>query len=552
MTRAELDTILTKLEGDEPHPCGPDLPGRSPAMAALADQLRGVSVRLAAAADGTPVVVVFRAPDGGLTEAQALIRRLGLDPALATRLRAGTPAYNASQLFGTGLRAGLVENPDPGPRVVFGMEHLTGGQRERLLSHIRAWWRAGVGRVPAPLVLVAAGPEACPEFHGSDLVTVRLPPLAERRTDLLYALQATARRFGTELTAAFRQDALEYLLSDPWPGGLVEIEGVFARLLRHGLGDPAQVDSDRIRTGRRAHAAAHPDADQMWPVVERLCAECDQVCLRLIGVPFFRPPAVPSHPMADAYPPFRFSRLVTWGYCKLKEEAWPNLRIVRALPPETDVLKVVEQDLDCLRTIHQHWLDPGKGETAQHVERGREWFRHACGREPPDDGDLELCVGLLLDAVRVGLVGLRDRLVQIESDRECELLTAQWKDRREIEWPDHRMKALLQRVVLDLNRQDNVNALFNRIREDMRKELARHLGAPDRREAAVRAWLEEQLTTVIRPPFPVTGKDLIPRGVPRERVEECIRCLKEAYQRDPCLTRDGLIRLALGRFALET
>jgi hypothetical protein len=548
VTRAELDAILAELEQDRPHPCGPDLPGRSPAMVALREELHGVAGRLAAVADGSSFGVLFRAPDGGLTEVEALIRLAGLDPTRATRLRVGTPAYNASLLFGSGERTGMIEASAGGSRVIIGVEHLTSGQRERLVRYIRAWCGTRGIQPPAPLVLAAAGPVTIPEFDGRTLISVRLPPLDERRPDLPYVLQATARRCGTELTAAFRLDALGLLLADPWPGGLAEVEGMFVRLFQHGLRDPVVVDSARVRSMRQTGAAARPDVNQLWPEVERLCAECDQLCLHLIGVPFFRPPAIPTQLMADPHPPLRFSRLVTWSYCKLKEEGWPNLRIIRTLPPETDVLKAVEQDVDYLRTLYQHWLDP----TAGHLERGRVWFQQACGRENPDDGDLELCFGHLLDALRVGFLNLRDRLVQIESDPGREMLTAQWIERREIEWPEHRMKTLLQQVLLDLNRQDNLNALFNRIREDMRKEIARHLGAPDRREAAVRAWLEDLLTRVIRPPFPVTGRDLIPRGVPRERMEECIRHLQEVYHRDPGLTPEGLIRLALERFGAGT
>lgn len=547
MTRTELDAILTDLEGEQPHPCGPDLPGRSSVMVTLADSLRRVAGRLAAIAEDDPIRVVFHAPDGGLAEAEALLRLAGLDPAGVTRLRSGTPAYNAGLLFGSGVRAGLVETPAAGSRVIIGVEHLTGGERERLVKHIHAWCRTGASQTP--IVLVATGTGTCPEFDGRTFMSVRLPPLAERPSDLPYVLQAAARRRGAELAAGIRPNALQLLLSEPWPGGLAEIEGVFAQMFRQDLGGLSVVDSAKVHLGRlAARVTAHPVADQVWSEVDRLCAQCDELCHRLIGVPFFRPPAVPSRPMADAHPPFRFFRLVAWGYCKLKEEGWPNLRILRALPPETDTLKAVEQDFDCLRTLHQHWLDPGKGETTGLVERGREWFRQACCREQPDDGDLELCLGHLLDALRVGLVGLRDRLVQIEADSAREMLTAQWKDRREIEWPEHRMKAFLQQVLLDLNRQDNLNALFNRIREEMRKELVRHLGAPERREAAVRAWLEGQLTTTIRPPFPVTSRELIPRGVPRERMEECIRHLKAAYQRDPRLTSEGLIRLAVERY----
>jgi hypothetical protein len=159
-----------------------------------------------------------------------------------------------------------------------------------------------------------------------------------------------------------------------------------------------------------------------------------------------------------------------------------------------------------------------------------------------------VCFGWLLELFRDGLERLRGRLSQIDRDPQRDLLVAQWKKRREVHWPEHRIKAVLQDVLHVLNRQDNINGLFNRLKDDMRKELARHLGTPEGRERAIRAWLEEQLLYTYPPSFPLIRRDLIDRGVRRATVHECLKYLEDEYRKAPELTAERLLNLTVERY----
>ena len=313
MTAADLNVVLDQLERQEPHPCGPGLSGRSPQMTALADGLNRAAELLARAGDGSKREVFIHIPDGGMAEADAVLARMQVDPTRVIRLRAGAPTYNSQLVFGSGSSPGRIEALDPGVAAVVGVERLVRDQRGRLMRHLKAWRGAGWPRGPFPTVLVAFGPDPCPEFDRWGVGTVRVPPLSERPTDLPHILDLTARRFGLSLSE-FRSDVALLLLSAPWPGGLAEIGEVFDRLFADGRTDPRTVDPAQIHLVRSARTPAPPlEPHAVWRGVRQLCEECDRLGIQLIGMPFFRLAAVVMEPMADPHPPHCLARVIRLG-----------------------------------------------------------------------------------------------------------------------------------------------------------------------------------------------------------------------------------------------
>jgi DNA-binding NtrC family response regulator len=92
-------------------------------------------------------------------------------------------------------------------------------------------------------------------------VVVRVPPLTERREDILALLQNRMLPAGFSLAEALDPAALELVLSDPWPGNFRDLENFIERLpvadQRHGI-DRAACEK-ALRQGRGLGQTAEPD-----------------------------------------------------------------------------------------------------------------------------------------------------------------------------------------------------------------------------------------------------------------------------------------------------
>ena len=206
--------------------------------------------------------------------------------------------------------------------------------------------------------------------------------------------------------------------------------------------------------------------------------------------------------MVDPYPPLRLTRLITWGYRKLHEEAWPHLRILLTLGPEQSGLKEqigeTKELLNSLRTCEQHWLSDSPPNGPSELRRAQEWFNRACGTDSPEEWQLEQCAETLLQTLESALRLIRNRLEVLDVDPYREMLLEQWRERREVIWPEHRLKTFLRSVLNDLGRTDNAEALFNKLRKPMQDELSRLAGVAER-ERELRMWLEDELQNFLPP-----------------------------------------------------
>src|SRR5262249_52828680 len=91
-------------------------------------------------------------------------------------------------------------------------------------------------------------------YYRLHVVSINLPPLRERRDDLLLLVrhfaQAKAREMGIP-EKAFRPDAVDVLLRYPWPGNVRELENLIERLLVLSEGASIGVEDlpEQVRRG---------------------------------------------------------------------------------------------------------------------------------------------------------------------------------------------------------------------------------------------------------------------------------------------------------------
>ncbi|PTY06151.1 Fis family transcriptional regulator [Opitutaceae bacterium EW11] len=92
--------------------------------------------------------------------------------------------------------------------------------------------------------MVAAGAFREDLWYRLNVVTIRLPPLRERREDIPPLVVYFVRRFGPDLggTTAIEPEAVRLLGGLPWPGNVRELENVVKRLLLMAHGYPITRD----------------------------------------------------------------------------------------------------------------------------------------------------------------------------------------------------------------------------------------------------------------------------------------------------------------------
>ena len=215
----------------------------------LKEQLR----RLARAADSANTVLLLGAPGTGKDRLARLLHersRRAAEPFVRVDLAAVSDDLFESELFGhergafTGAVAGkpgLLEGAGSGTLYLDRIDALSLRAQGKLLRVVeeRLLRRVGGTRqteLKARLV-ASAGPELPRRarsgefredlFYRIAVVTVTLPPLAERREDLLPAARALARAAGGP--GAFTPAARALLLAHPWRGNFRELENVVRR-----------------------------------------------------------------------------------------------------------------------------------------------------------------------------------------------------------------------------------------------------------------------------------------------------------------------------------
>jgi two-component system, NtrC family, response regulator AtoC len=241
---------------------GLDSLGESPAMKDL-----GRQIGLIALSERTPVLL--RGETGvGKRWLAAMIHSLSpraSGPFVEVQIWGKTPAGLDAELFGTERaseqearerRAGLVETAEGGSLVMPEIGDLPAELQPKLLRLLetRSFRRVGGGReLTADVRIIAATSrdlDAMVEAgtfredlaYRLSVMPLQLPPLRERnredRLSLLLTLVNELQREVTGAAPAISPDALERLLSHPWPGNTRELRNVLERALILSRGQP--------------------------------------------------------------------------------------------------------------------------------------------------------------------------------------------------------------------------------------------------------------------------------------------------------------------------
>ena len=97
-------------------------------------------------------------------------------------------------------------------------------------------------------------------YYRINVITIRVPPLRERREDVEHLANAFCARFSHKNGKHFRGisgDSLELLLSHDWPGNVRELENVIERAVVLGQGD--RIEPEHLSSLEAAPAVADAD-----------------------------------------------------------------------------------------------------------------------------------------------------------------------------------------------------------------------------------------------------------------------------------------------------
>jgi DNA-binding NtrC family response regulator len=255
------------------------------------------------AATSLPVLITGESGTGKEVVARALHRRSRLSqrPFVAVNCGAIPAELIESELFGhakgafTGAhtdRAGLFEEADGGTVFLDEITETTPAFQVKLLRALQEGEIRRVGSNSTKLVdvrvvtasnrdvekEVEAGRFRQDLFYRLNAVTLRLPPLRERREDIMpLARYFAGRVWSANPAATFSPDATTLLQQYPWPGNVRELENAVVRAVALCGNVVRAADlPDRIRDYHSAQnevasAEAHlPPQGQEWPSLSEI------------------------------------------------------------------------------------------------------------------------------------------------------------------------------------------------------------------------------------------------------------------------------------------
>jgi two-component system repressor protein LuxO len=262
-----------------PGPKGSDFEsfiGRSAAMAIVYDQIRCIAPSRA------PVFVTGESGTGKELCAEAIHNRSGRDgrPFIAINCSAIPKDLMESEIFGhvrgaftgaTETRQGAAELADGGTLFLDEIGEMDLALQAKLLRFIQSGVVQRVGDVSTrrvdvriicathrdPTTEIAAGRFREDLYYRLHVLPIQLPPLRERRDDILPLADAFLARYAAEETrdfTGFEPMAANLLAHYPWPGNVRELQNVIRRMVvLHRGGDiTAAMLPPAIRAGALA------------------------------------------------------------------------------------------------------------------------------------------------------------------------------------------------------------------------------------------------------------------------------------------------------------
>ncbi len=102
-------------------------------------------------------------------------------------------------------------------------------------------------------------------FYRLNVVTIRIPPLRERREDIPLLAEHFAARHAGERGASLTTEAREALLTWDWPGNVRELENAVARALALNPGGTILPEDlpEAVRERWQPHRSSPPSAERV-------------------------------------------------------------------------------------------------------------------------------------------------------------------------------------------------------------------------------------------------------------------------------------------------
>jgi two-component system NtrC family response regulator len=276
----EVRAVSPRPEGEAP----PGLAG----MVGACDSMREVFGLLRRAAVSDAGVLITGECGTGKELAARVIHGLSARRA-ASFVTLNADAFDAArlgvELFGrpngsSGPLRGALEHADGGTLLIGGIDNVPHALQEKLLSYVRTGTFRRIGEdafVETDVRLLVASDEGldrCVEsgtvrrdlFYALGVVTVALPPLRERGSDVTLLAQHFVRICAPECGASvsgFSRDALSAIVSHDWPGNIAELENRIRRALIVASGERILPSDLGLERGERTHRTLREARDQL-------------------------------------------------------------------------------------------------------------------------------------------------------------------------------------------------------------------------------------------------------------------------------------------------
>ncbi len=550
MHRDDFERLIDQVVRPQPpHPCGAKLPGGSPAMRALAEDVKEVRAALTLPPAQHRCGVVFLHPPAPLWLGLELLKLCGVPATATCELHPRSPVYNGGLLFGQICLPGRFEAGGPGVVGVAGLTGLGDGQFPRLRAHLEAWWSRLPDEARHHLVMTAQEyPPLAQAAQAAGARIIRVAPLSERPEDFPHVLHALALlRHGS--LADFDADALKLLEGHRWERDLQELDEIVERLYPPDRGGQDSVNVERVRESLRDRQAPEPlpEICALWDQVRTACRSCDDQTKALVGAPFFEPAANETDPFDDPSPRGQFFRIISWAYQRFYESAKTNLEFLwgarqATCPGDVAQTKRLHGFINRFRHYQQHYAPAGR----PGYQDIQQWMSNVCGQEIPAPWQHELCVRAVLGEIRqlAEAVGRLLDSVANESDEGRQMLTDQWQERLNLSWsPQRRRDFICERLMKVAGWRVNPRPVADQWLTPVQEYLRSLRHRPEEeRLAALTQWLDAQLKNDPDSQPLVKGDDLMDLGVPPTKRKDLLAELQRGQLQG--LSRDELLERA--------